>query len=110
MRTIPAPAFAARLARECRSAAAALAALQDGLGQEVAVATQAVLVREMQALDGVHQTLADLALLFDGLAGARGADDVEVPAHVTALVRQHALQARLRGRESERADGAVDLF
>lgn len=105
--------FAARVAAECSAAAGRLLDLQATIGDEIAAdAITPRMLAEVQALDAVHQTLADLGLVFARLSeggpvrcGPRG-----IPETALFDARQTSLRGRLRGDEPPLAAGDIDLF
>lgn len=99
-----------RLARECERGASSLSDLQDRLSDQVDGADADALLREMQALDTVQQTLADIAIILADLAVVARLDPRVEPDSILHGVRQSTLKARLRGEAVERPGPAIELF
>jgi len=102
--------LATRLARECERGAVLLSLLQRRLADRVDGTDADALLRDMQALDTVQQTLDDLAVVMDTLAEQTPAETCPIPDVVLDGVRQSTLRARLQGETEALIPRAVDLF
>ena len=102
--------FAARVAVECRTAADRLHSVQGTIGAELSseVVTERM-VTELQNLDMVSQTLADLGVVFAKLASEMSTGRACETATAIACARQVSLRLRLAGIDHE-SDGGVELF
>lgn len=101
---------AARVSEECRAAADALTGLQKSMTSNVIGNQDAALVRDLQALDGVQQTLDDLATLFATLAESGTAKGLCLTEDVTAGIKQATLRKRLLGTADGGVTTKVELF
>ena len=109
MTTSPAE-FVTRVAVECRNAADRLHTVQGTIGAELS--SEAIterMVSELQNLDMVSQTLADLAVVFAKLASEMATGGDCQTATAIACAQQVSLRLRLAGVEHE-SDGGVELF
>lgn len=106
----PADVTAARVSDECRAAAQALAALQDRVRLQVGGGTDDELLRDMQALDAVQQTLDDLATLFSALSVKGATAGLRLTDDVTAGIKQTTLRQRLLGTPDHDMGDTVELF
>lgn len=105
--------LAARVSRECRQAAAALRGLQDSLTDEfVDDRLTARAIADLQVLDRLTQTLADLGRVIDAVADEIGQADCDraVPRSVFAAAQQASLRGRLGGEEVPRPVPDIELF
>ena len=99
--------FADRVASECREAAFRLLRLQDAISEEIAAQdVSGRMIAELQVLDQVSQTIADLGEVFAKLAVA---DGEPISLATIALARQKSLRQRLSGQpdlgETDCSDG-----
>lgn len=100
--------FAGRVAEECRDAAIRLVRLQDTIGEEIAAQdVTGRMVRELQALDQISQTLVDLGEVFSELALSNGGP---VSLGTIAVARQLALRQRLTGEANIATSDGDELF
>ncbi|WP_144430615.1 hypothetical protein [Jannaschia donghaensis] len=88
----------------------ALTDLQDRLGHRIEMADQVALAQDMQALDTVQQTLADLASLFGSMAIRTSADQPLISDDLLESIQQTSLRDRLSGRGRTTSDPSVELF
>lgn len=105
--------FVAGLAQECAFAAGKLKHLQTTFGEEIGVVSASdSVVREIQALDSVQQTLCDLSRILDQLSqvAAEDGDNSEVVATAVASAKQASLRGRLLGAKDSLCTVDVDLF
>lgn len=113
MMTINPKEFAARVARECETAALRLLELQATFGDEVeSDAITPRMLAEVQALDAVHQTLAGLSQVFARLSRDPSArcGPAGIPDSALFDASQPSLRSRLRGETLHCAAGEIDLF
>lgn len=110
MKPPPARVTAAVVSDECRLAAKALSGLQKRLASRIINTTDDLLIREMQALDGVEQTLEDLATLFSALADTSAANGLWLTEDVTSKIKQKSLLQRLTGEMDHDVSGSIELF
>lgn len=101
---------AARVSDECRAAADALTALQESMTSHVLCSQNAALLHDLQALDGVQQTLDDLATLFAALAESGAAKGLCLTEDVTEGIKQTTLRQRLLGKGDGTIGNTVELF
>lgn len=105
--------FAARVATECEVAAHRLLELQATISDEIAGdAITPRMLAEVQALDAVHQTLADLSQVFARLSrdGPVRCGPGGIPEAALFDARQTSLRGRLRGDGDQSTGDGVDLF
>ena len=110
---VPPRDFAVRVAAECAEARARLTDLQATFGDEMpGSAVTPRLLADVQALDAVCQTLADLGQIFATLGqdGPHRCGPDGIPDSAIACAFQASLRGRLVGRLREIDDGGVDLF
>ncbi len=76
------------------------------------VSTSDSVVREIQALDSVQQTLCDLSRILDHLSEVMAEDDdnSEIVATAVASAKQASLRGRLLGATDSLCSVDVDLF
>ena len=102
--------LSARLARECLIASDRLRSLQDDIGRNLSNGdVKPDVIRDVQVLDLLQQTLMDIGAAFEELAthAPSAFRDVDVSDAVMGVIQQETLRARLAGRTRE--DGGMDL-
>ncbi|SDZ46685.1 hypothetical protein SAMN05444004_11592 [Jannaschia faecimaris] len=102
--------FAARVAMECETAAATLSTLQDHFSKQVVVSNEDALFRDVQSLDTVQQTLADLADIFTELSVFAAANPSVIPESIFERAQQVTLRARLSGHKVQLTKETIELF
>ena len=99
-------ALAERLALECDAAASSLLRLQGTLGEAIlSVEMSTRLVKDLQSLDTVAQTLEDLGAVFGAIAASDATRET-----MLASISQASLRKRLEGSTDPDAERDVDLF
>ena len=100
--------FAGRVARECREAAFRLLRLQDAISEEIAAQdVSGRMIAELQVLDQVSQTIADLGEVFAKLAVAGGEP---ISLATIAHAQQKSLRQRLSGQPDLGETDGDELF
>lgn len=102
--------MAHRIAQECEQGASSLAELQRRLANRIDGTDTDELLRDMQALDGVQQTLVDLATVLVDLAAVTRDDGRLLSEEILDGVRQQTLRARLSGNVGDHVASTVELF
>lgn len=105
--------FAAHVGRECAAAADRLNRLQSAICDElISVDLSDRMMEEMQTLDALHQTLADLGHVFARLSLGRdgGCDRQRISNAVLGEALQTSLRDRLTGRSTASEYPETELF
>ena len=99
-----------RLARECLDLAAELDRVQEAIRNDLGPdELTSKLLTELQRLDGIGQTIADLARMFRRIE-REDANGKGLPGYALDAITQTTLRIRLEGRHDQRRRPEIDLF